>query len=239
MRLKTQRYAKDRGTTAKSLTTWPLQVFQSVHLSVCLLGADSCQYGREAECFSGRRRQLVFPSNSGGLRDAALPPHQEPQPHTSTVGLHDDCYSYAVIFSVLVYHRVIHTFCVCPLRQVPVEHSRARPEVYLCWTRCWWTASQWELSEQQICSCIYSSCMSGFNRSELFYTFHNLLMMLQVQIWSFSPLAEETYTLKPTLTFWPIQTPGCNMSQLSLKVVGEGCKGFIEVGLKLYVSCHR
>uniref|UniRef100_A0A671V1Z9 Cilia and flagella associated protein 65 n=1 Tax=Sparus aurata TaxID=8175 RepID=A0A671V1Z9_SPAAU len=57
-----------------------------------------------------------------------------------------------------------------------------------------------------------------------------------VQIWSFSPLAEETYTLKPTLTFWPIQTPGCNMSQLSLKVVGEGCKGFIEVGSKLYVS---
>ncbi|XP_036966082.1 cilia- and flagella-associated protein 65 isoform X1 [Acanthopagrus latus] len=54
-----------------------------------------------------------------------------------------------------------------------------------------------------------------------------------VQIWSFSPLAEETYTLKPTLTFWPMQTPGCNMSQLTLKVVGEGSKGFIEVRLKL------
>lgn len=64
-------------------------------------------------------------------------------------------------------------------------------------------------------------------------------MMLQVQIWSFSPLAEETYTLKPTLTFRPIQTPGCNMSQLAFKVVGEGCKGFIEVGLKLYVSYHE
>ncbi|XP_073329268.1 cilia- and flagella-associated protein 65 [Pagrus major] len=49
-----------------------------------------------------------------------------------------------------------------------------------------------------------------------------------VQIWSFSPLAEETYTLKPTVTFWPIQTPGCNMSQLTLKVVGMGSKGFIE-----------
>lgn len=33
-----------------------------------------------------------------------------------------------------------------------------------------------------------------------------------------------------------MQTPGCNMSQLTLKVVGEGSKGFIEVRLKLYVS---
>ncbi|XP_070832675.1 LOW QUALITY PROTEIN: cilia- and flagella-associated protein 65 [Chaetodon trifascialis] len=49
-----------------------------------------------------------------------------------------------------------------------------------------------------------------------------------VQIWSFSPLAEKTYTLKPTLTFWPIQTPGCNKSQLTLEVVGVGSKGFIE-----------
>ncbi|XP_070771214.1 cilia- and flagella-associated protein 65 [Enoplosus armatus] len=49
-----------------------------------------------------------------------------------------------------------------------------------------------------------------------------------VQIWSFSPLAEKTYTLKATLTFWPIQTPGCNESHLTLKVVGMGSKGFIE-----------
>ncbi|XP_044073745.1 cilia- and flagella-associated protein 65 isoform X2 [Siniperca chuatsi] len=49
-----------------------------------------------------------------------------------------------------------------------------------------------------------------------------------VQIWSFSPMAEKTYTLKPTLTFWPIQTPGSNESHLTLKVVGIGSKGFIE-----------
>ncbi|XP_037646659.1 cilia- and flagella-associated protein 65 isoform X1 [Sebastes umbrosus] len=49
-----------------------------------------------------------------------------------------------------------------------------------------------------------------------------------VQIWSFSPLEEKRYTLKPTLSFWPIQTPGCNMSHLTLKVVGMGSKGFIE-----------
>ncbi|KAL6100579.1 cfap65 [Pungitius sinensis] len=49
-----------------------------------------------------------------------------------------------------------------------------------------------------------------------------------VQIWSFSPLYEKTYTLKPTLSFWPIQTPGCNKSHLTLEVVGSGSKGLIE-----------
>ncbi|XP_071348758.1 cilia- and flagella-associated protein 65 isoform X2 [Trachinotus anak] len=49
-----------------------------------------------------------------------------------------------------------------------------------------------------------------------------------VQTWSFTPLAEKTYTLKPTLTFWPVQTDGCQKSHLTLKVVGIGSKGFIE-----------
>eukprot|EP00064_Thunnus_orientalis_P002417 superscaffoldBa00000175_g2424 len=49
-----------------------------------------------------------------------------------------------------------------------------------------------------------------------------------VQTWSFSPLAEKTYTLKPTLTFWPTQTPECNISHLTLKVVGTGSIGFIK-----------
>ncbi|XP_070694450.1 cilia- and flagella-associated protein 65 [Pempheris klunzingeri] len=49
-----------------------------------------------------------------------------------------------------------------------------------------------------------------------------------VQTWSFSPQEEKTYKLKPILTFWPIQTPGCNESQLTLTVVGMGSKGFIE-----------
>ncbi|XP_068557648.1 cilia- and flagella-associated protein 65 [Cebidichthys violaceus] len=66
-----------------------------------------------------------------------------------------------------------------------------------------------------------------------------------VQIWSFRPQGEKTYTLKPTLTFWPIQTPGCNESHLTLKVVGLGSKGFIEaekavldVGEILVGSCR-
>uniref|UniRef100_UPI0037E8BD37 cilia- and flagella-associated protein 65 n=1 Tax=Semicossyphus pulcher TaxID=241346 RepID=UPI0037E8BD37 len=49
-----------------------------------------------------------------------------------------------------------------------------------------------------------------------------------VQIWSFSPLEEKSYTLKPTLTFWPIQTPGSNKSQLTLNVVGMGSQGYIK-----------
>lgn len=38
----------------------------------------------------------------------------------------------------------------CASWQIPMEHSRARPGVYLCWTRSWFTASQWELSEMLI-----------------------------------------------------------------------------------------
>ncbi|XP_042350684.1 cilia- and flagella-associated protein 65 isoform X3 [Plectropomus leopardus] len=49
-----------------------------------------------------------------------------------------------------------------------------------------------------------------------------------VQIWSFSPLEEKTYTLKPTLTFWPIESPGFDKSHLALQVVGMGSKGSIE-----------
>ncbi|XP_047455942.1 cilia- and flagella-associated protein 65 isoform X2 [Mugil cephalus] len=49
-----------------------------------------------------------------------------------------------------------------------------------------------------------------------------------VQTWSFIPLAEKTYTVKPTLTFWPSQTDGSNKSHISLKVVGKGSMGTIE-----------
>lgn len=57
------------------------------------------------------------------------------------------------------------------------------------------------------------------------------LVMLQIQIWSFSPLEEKAYTFKPTLTFWPIHTPGSNVSHLTLTVVGMGSKGFLKVRL--------
>ncbi|XP_008291748.1 coiled-coil domain-containing protein 108, partial [Stegastes partitus] len=49
-----------------------------------------------------------------------------------------------------------------------------------------------------------------------------------VQTWCFSPPAEETYTLSPTLVFWPIQTDGSDESHLTLKVVGMGSQGSIE-----------
>ncbi|XP_075896045.1 cilia- and flagella-associated protein 65 isoform X3 [Nelusetta ayraudi] len=48
------------------------------------------------------------------------------------------------------------------------------------------------------------------------------------QVWSFSPSEEKTYNLRPTLTFWPVHTPGFSESQQRLKVVGIGFKGFIE-----------
>ncbi|KAM3861924.1 LOW QUALITY PROTEIN: cilia- and flagella-associated protein 65 [Diretmus argenteus] len=48
-----------------------------------------------------------------------------------------------------------------------------------------------------------------------------------VQKWSFSPLEETMYTLKPCLTFWPTQTPGCK-KYIPLKVMGMGSTGFIE-----------
>ncbi|XP_037831837.1 cilia- and flagella-associated protein 65 isoform X2 [Kryptolebias marmoratus] len=49
-----------------------------------------------------------------------------------------------------------------------------------------------------------------------------------IQMWSFSPLAEKTYTLKPTLNFWPIQSDGSNKSHLTLEVTGMGSRGSIE-----------
>ncbi|XP_029557900.1 cilia- and flagella-associated protein 65 isoform X2 [Salmo trutta] len=49
-----------------------------------------------------------------------------------------------------------------------------------------------------------------------------------VQTWSFTPFEEMVYNLKPNLTFWPIQTPGCRKSRLPLKVVGMASKGSIQ-----------
>ncbi|XP_070400520.1 cilia- and flagella-associated protein 65 isoform X3 [Nothobranchius furzeri] len=67
-----------------------------------------------------------------------------------------------------------------------------------------------------------------------------------VQVWTFSPLAEESYTLQPTLNFWPVQSDGSKRWNLTLEVVGRGAKGFIEVenavvdvGDVLYGSCRK
>ncbi|KAM6934057.1 cilia- and flagella-associated protein 65 [Xenentodon cancila] len=49
-----------------------------------------------------------------------------------------------------------------------------------------------------------------------------------IQMWSFHPLAERTYTIKPTLTFWPVQSDGSNKTHLTLEVCGIGSKGSIE-----------
>lgn len=62
----------------------------------------------------------------------------------------------------------------------------------------------------------------------------------QGQVWSFSPSEEKTYNLRPTLTFWPVHTPGFSESQQRLKVVGIGFKGFIEVCSPLqFARCLR
>ncbi|XP_061578921.1 cilia- and flagella-associated protein 65 [Cololabis saira] len=49
-----------------------------------------------------------------------------------------------------------------------------------------------------------------------------------IQMWSFHPLAEKTYTIKPTLTFWPVQSDGSNKTHLTLEVFGTGSKGSLE-----------
>lgn len=54
-------------------------------------------------------------------------------------------------------------------------------------------------------------------------------ILLQVQTWSFRPPLQNTYTLEPTVTFWPVQSDGRSQSYLTLKVVGAGAEGFIEV----------
>uniref|UniRef100_A0A672IIN5 Si:ch1073-349o24.2 n=1 Tax=Salarias fasciatus TaxID=181472 RepID=A0A672IIN5_SALFA len=66
-----------------------------------------------------------------------------------------------------------------------------------------------------------------------------------VQTWSFSPLENKTYTLKPVLYFWPLQSDGSNKSHISLTAVGTGCEGILEaekalldVGEILVGSCR-
>nr|XP_023695931.1 cilia- and flagella-associated protein 65 isoform X2 [Paramormyrops kingsleyae] len=48
------------------------------------------------------------------------------------------------------------------------------------------------------------------------------------QVWSFTPLAESLYTLKPSLMFWPTQSPGCRKSRLSVRVMGFATQGSIQ-----------
>ncbi|XP_066497191.1 cilia- and flagella-associated protein 65 isoform X2 [Hoplias malabaricus] len=50
----------------------------------------------------------------------------------------------------------------------------------------------------------------------------------QVQQWSFSPVEEQMHIMKATLRFWPVQTPDCKRSSLSLKVIALAAKGSIQ-----------
>lgn len=59
-------------------------------------------------------------------------------------------------------------------------------------------------------------------------------MTPQQQKWSFNPKEEKTYVLEPVLLIWPIQNPNYNKSILTLKVMGKGAKGFIQVRLFTY-----
>ncbi|XP_024142553.1 cilia- and flagella-associated protein 65 isoform X3 [Oryzias melastigma] len=49
-----------------------------------------------------------------------------------------------------------------------------------------------------------------------------------VQVWSFRPVSEKTHQIKPTLSFWPVQSDGSEKSQLTLEVVGTGSCGSIK-----------
>lgn len=53
---------------------------------MCLLEVDSCLCGGKAINVSGRRWQLVFPADSGGLKYESPLSYQEPQSPTSAVG---------------------------------------------------------------------------------------------------------------------------------------------------------
>ncbi|RXN28038.1 coiled-coil domain-containing protein 108 [Labeo rohita] len=51
---------------------------------------------------------------------------------------------------------------------------------------------------------------------------------LKVQKWSFAPIEEMTYNMKPSLTFWPVQMPQCKKSRLTIKAVGLASKGSLQ-----------
>ncbi|XP_046903244.1 cilia- and flagella-associated protein 65 [Hypomesus transpacificus] len=50
-----------------------------------------------------------------------------------------------------------------------------------------------------------------------------------VQMWSFTPMEEMGYSLKPSLTFWPAQMPDCRKCRLPLKIIGTASEGSIQV----------
>ncbi|XP_016378792.1 coiled-coil domain-containing protein 108-like [Sinocyclocheilus rhinocerous] len=66
----------------------------------------------------------------------------------------------------------------------------------------------------------------------------------KVQKWSFAPIEEMMYSMKPSLTFWPVQTPQCKKSRLTIKALGLASKGslqaehpVIDLGEVLVGSC--
>ncbi|XP_029113584.1 cilia- and flagella-associated protein 65 [Scleropages formosus] len=50
----------------------------------------------------------------------------------------------------------------------------------------------------------------------------------KAQMWSFTPLAEMLYTLKPSLTFWPAESPENRRSRLCISVVGSASQGSMQ-----------
>ncbi|KAF4109419.1 cilia- and flagella-associated protein 65 isoform X1 [Onychostoma macrolepis] len=66
----------------------------------------------------------------------------------------------------------------------------------------------------------------------------------KVQKWSFAPIEEMMYSMKPSLTFWPVQMPQSKKSRLIIKAVGLASKGslqaehpVIDLGEVLVGSC--
>ncbi|KAA0715982.1 Cilia- and flagella-associated protein 65 [Triplophysa tibetana] len=76
---------------------------------------------------------------------------------------------------------------------------------------------QWKLSgsDQRVLSVLPDSGTLQPNESK-------------VQKWSFAPLDEMIYNLKASLMYWPVQTPQCKKSRLTVKAVGLASKGYLE-----------
>ncbi len=72
------------------------------------------------------------------------------------------------------------------------------------------------------CGILENSSFSLINESIFFFCF-------QVQKWSFAPIEEMMYSMKPSLTFWPVQMPQCKKSRLTIKAVGLASKGSLQV----------
>lgn len=110
-----------------------------------------------------------------------------------------------------------------------MEDSRAGPSAYLCGARCWWATSKWELGERLKLQHLKKNYLSNTDLLQPTLFPYFAVGYLKVQTWSFTPVKEKVFTLKPILTLWPLQYPEHENIHLHLEVTGTGSVGFIQV----------